>query len=224
MQKKRSKIIKDLIMNRIDVLQAMQSLYFMLEDIDDLEIKDGVNNEINGYNEKAKIPEYRKVNAILIGDIQVGYAVYNNVNIPIVNKKAFDFFSIVEINNPISTLMKMAEAENESKNHTLFLDANLAIVNQYKVTNGSVIRARRELSIYAYNNILSTIKDKILSIFKLLEENYGNLDELYIDFSDSSKKEVVIKEIEQIVYNDNSINIGDGNEFNNSVVGDNNGN
>lgn len=92
MQKKRSKIIKDLIMNRIDVLQAMQSLYFMLEDIDDLEIKDWVNNEINGYNEKAKIPEYRKVNAILIGDIQVGYAVYNNVNIPIVNKKAFDFF------------------------------------------------------------------------------------------------------------------------------------
>ena len=104
------------------------------------------------------------------------------------------------------------------------MDENIEIFNQYKLTHGYVIRARRELSIYAYNNILSTIKDKILNIFKLLEENYGNLDELYIDFSDSSKKEVVIKEIEQIVYNDNSINIGDGNEFNSSVVGDNNGN
>ena len=39
MQKKRSKIIKDLIMDKINVLQAMQSLSFMLEDINDAESK-----------------------------------------------------------------------------------------------------------------------------------------------------------------------------------------
>lgn len=44
MQKKRSKIIKDLIMDKINVLQAMQSLSFMLEDINDAEseIKSGL--------------------------------------------------------------------------------------------------------------------------------------------------------------------------------------
>lgn len=62
MQKKRSKIIKDLIMDKINVLQAMQSLSFMLEDINDAEseIKKWVNNEINGYKNQSDIPEYRK--------------------------------------------------------------------------------------------------------------------------------------------------------------------
>lgn len=93
MPKTRSKIIKDLIMNKINVLQAMQSLYFMLEDIDDLEINNWVNNEMNGYAKDTKIPEYRKVNTILIGDVQVGYTIYNNVNIPIADEKAYNFFS-----------------------------------------------------------------------------------------------------------------------------------
>ena len=59
MTKKRSIIIKDLIMDKINVLQAMQSLYFMLEDINDTEIKKWVNSEINGYEDKKKIPSYR---------------------------------------------------------------------------------------------------------------------------------------------------------------------
>ena len=68
------------------------------------------------------------------------------------------------------------------------------------------------------------IKDKLLEIFKVLENNYGNLDELYIDFSDNSKKDEVVKKIESIVYTDNSINIGDNNKFKDSIVGDENGN
>lgn len=224
MPKQRSKIIKDLIMNKINILQAMQSLDFILEDIDDTEIKDWVNNEINGYKKNDKIPEYRKVNTMLVGDIQVGYAIYQNVNIPFIDKEAFEFFSKADINEPLSTIMKLAEAENESSEHSLFLDANTVLVNKYQTTNGSVIRARRELSIYSYNTILSTIKDKILNIFKVLEENYGNLDELYIDFSDDNKKTKVIEKIETIVYNDNSTSIGNNNEIKDSIVGDNNGN
>ncbi len=223
MPKQRSKIIKDLIMNKINVLQAMQSLDFMLEDINDTEIKDWVNNEINGYKKDDKIPEYRKVSTMLVGDIQVGYAIYKNVNIPFIDKEAFEFFSKADINDPLSTIMKLAEAETESSEHSLCLDANTVLVNKYQQTNGSVIRARRELSIYSYNTILSTIKDKILNIFKVLEENYGNLDELYIDFSDDDKKAKVIEKIETIVYNDNSVNIGDNSEIKNSTVGDNNG-
>ena len=211
-------------MDKINVLQAMQSLYFMLEDINDTEIKKWVNSEINGYKDKEKIPEYRKVNSMLIGDIQVGYAFYSNVNIPIIDKKAYEFFSRVSISEPLSTLMKLANAENESEKHTLYLDANTVVVNQYQQTNGQVIRARRELSIYAYNSIIAKIKDKLLNIFKILEENYGNLDELYIDFSDSLKQKEVAEKIEQIVYNDNSINIGDNNNIKDSIVGDNNEN
>lgn len=226
MQKKRSKIIKDLIMDKINVLQAMQSLSFMLEDINDTEseIKKWVNNEINGYKNQSDIPEYRKTNAILMGNVQVGYSLYKNINIPLADKKAIELLTKIQIKEPLSIVMQLAKAEIESENHSLLLDANIAIVNYYQQTNGDVISASRHLSIYTYNNILALIKDKLLDIFKVLEKNYGNLDELYIDFSDDTKKEEVVKQIQSIVYNDNSISIGNNNKIDDSIVGDGNEN
>ena len=226
MQKKRSKIIKDLIMDKINVLQAMQSLSFMLEDINDTEseIKKWVNNEINGYKNQSDIPEYRKTNAILMGNVQVGYSLYKNINIPLADKKAIELLTKIQIKEPLSIVMQLAKAEIESENHSLLLDANIAIVNYYQQTNGDVISASRHLSIYTYNNILALIKDKLLDIFKVLEENYGNLDELYNDFSDDTKKEEVVKQIQSIAYNDNSISIGNNNKIDDSIVGDGNEN
>jgi len=225
MQKKRSKIIKDLIMDKINVLQAMQSLSFMLEDIDDAEseIKKWVNNEINGYKNQSDIPEYRKTNAILMGNVQVGYALYKNINIPLTDAKAIELLTKIQIKEPLSIVMQLAKAEIESENHSLSLDVNTVLVNHYQQTNGDVISASRHLSLYTYN-ILALIKDKLLGIFKVLEENYGNLDELYIDFSDDTKKEAVIEQIQSIVYNDHSIKIGDNNKIDSSIVGDDNEN
>lgn len=224
MVKRRSKIIKDLIMDNISVLQAMKSLDFMLEDMDNKEIKDWVTNELNGYQKDDELPKYRNTRALLIGNVQVGYAIYNQVNIPLSDSKAIEMLTKIEIREPISTIMQMAKAENESEDHYLTLDANLILVNQYQQTNGDVIRAHRKLSLYTYNNILAMIKDKLLEIFKVLEENYGNLDELYIDFSDDLKKDVIIKEIGSIVYNDHSINMSSNNQIKESKIGDNNGN
>ncbi len=222
--KKRSKIIKDLIMDSITVLQAMQSLDLMLEDIDDKGIKNWVDNEINGYQKDDDIPNYRKANTMLIGNIQVGYAIHNHINIPLSDSKAIEAFTKLEIRDPISTIIQMSKAESESETNSLMLEANIALVNHYQQTNGDVISAHRKLSIYAYTNILGMIKNKLLEIFKVLEKNYGNLDELYIDFSDSSKKDEIVKELVAIVYNDNSIKIGNNNQFKDSVVGDENGN
>lgn len=63
-----------------------------------------------------------------------------------------------------------------------------------------------------------------MNIFKELERNYGNLDELYVDFSDINKRDKVLEKLETIIYNDNSINIGDGNIIENSIIGEENEN
>lgn len=224
MSKQRSKIIKDLIMDNINVLQAMQSLDLMLEDINDTEIKNWVSSELNGYKEKQDVPKYRKVNTALIGNVQIGYSVYKNISIPISDAEAIKMFTKLEIREPISKIIQIAKAENECEEHSLLLEANTILVNYYNCTNGEVISAHRRLSLYAYNSIIAMIKDKLLEIFKLLEKNYGNLDELYIDFSDDSKKNLIIKEIGAIVFNDNSIKIGDDNQIKESLIGDNNEN
>lgn len=223
MLKKRSKIIKDLIMDNINVLQAMQSLNLMLEDIGNKNIKKWVNNEINGYQKDDAIPNYRKANTMLIGNVQVDYNVYNNINIPLSDSKAIEAFTKLEIREPISTIIQLAKAEKESESHSLMLEANIVLVNQYQQTNGNVISAHRKLSIYTYNNVIGMIKDKLLEIFRVLENDYGNLDELYIDFSDISKKDETVEKLVSIVNNDNSIRIGNNNSFKDSVVGDENG-
>ena len=191
MKKERSKIIVDLLMNNINVLQAMQSLSLMLEDIEDKNIKEWVSNEINGYKIDGDIPKYRIIDAMVVGNIQVGFSFYSHVNIPI-STKANEMFTKVKVNSPLSTIMQMAKAEDEAPDHTLSMEANLVLVNHYKQTNGEVTHAHRELGLYAYNNIISIIKDKLLEIFKILEKNYGNLDELYIEFSDNKKKKIVL--------------------------------
>ena len=55
----RSKVIIELIKDEINVAQAMDILYVMLQDIDDKKIKKWLNNEINGYSDKDKVPDYR---------------------------------------------------------------------------------------------------------------------------------------------------------------------
>lgn len=221
--KKRSKVIKDLILGKIDVLQAIQSLSFMIEDLDDNDdIKKWVESELNGYKDKNNVPKYRIIPTTLIGTVQVGYAVYKNINIPFSDSEAIDLFSKEMVLSPLSNVIQLAKAENENSNHALSMEVNTILVNHYQETNGDVISARRYLSLYAYNNILGSIKDKLLDIFKILEKNYGNLDEMYIDFSDDDKKEETIKDINKVIYNDNSIHIGDGNKINESIVGDKN--
>ncbi|MGP1608941.1 MAG: AbiTii domain-containing protein [Clostridium sp.] len=225
MQKKnRSKIIKELIMDNINVSQAMQSLDLMLEDIDEKEIKKWVNSEINGYKNGDALPNYRRATTTLEGDLQVGYCIYKNVNIPISDLKSLEFFTKFDIIEPVSTIIQISKAEQETESHSLVLEVNPLLVNKYKAIKGYVIRAHRKLSIYTYNNILEMIKSKLIEIFKVLERNYGNLDSLYIDFSDSSKKDIVIKEISLIVYNDNSVEMGNNNYIENSIVGNKNEN
>ena len=224
MDKKRSKIVKDLIMDKINVLQAMQSLDFIIEDLNDENIKKWVNSELKGYQSEDELPDYRKTIAMLKGNIQVGCHVYNNVDIPIADQEIFEKITKIELREPISTIIQMAKAENEVKEHSLSLSVNTVMVNHYQQTNGDVIRAHRMLGVYTYNNIIAKIKDKLLEIFKLLENNYGNLDELYIDFSDESKREETEQSITNIIYNDNSIKIGNNNKIDKSIVGDENGN
>lgn len=224
MEKKRSKIIRDLIMDKISVLQAMQSLDFILEDIKEKKIKKWVKNELNGYQENDQIPDYRILDAIVIGNVQVGYALYSNISIPISDKEVLEKLTKVEIGDPISKIIQLAKAENETDDHYLALNVNIGLINHYQQTNGDVIQAQRRLGIYAYNSIISQIKDKLLEIFKILEKNYGNLDELYINFSDDKKKEETKQKIEKVIFNDNSIKIGNNNKIDKSIVGDKNGN
>lgn len=84
--------------------------------------------------------------------------------------------------------MQLSVAEKESETHCLTMALPLQLINSIAQINGEVTHAYRELSVYAYSNIIGKLKSKILSICKELEKQYGNLDDYYIDFKNDDKE------------------------------------
>ena len=218
--KKRSKIIIDIIKGNINVAQALEVLDLLLEDLDDTTIKSWVSNEINGYSKDDDIPEYRKVSASIVGTVKTYTAIISKYNIPVPLEYEKEL-NTVDIRDGINEIIQMSEAEKESDIHTLMLPLNIAYINSIATINGEVTHANRQLSLYAYTNILGKLKTKLLSIFKELERNYGNLDDYYIEFQDDAKEKETVKNITKIIY-DQSVKIGDGNRIDKSIIGDDN--
>ncbi len=69
-------------------------------------------------------------------------------------------------------------------------------------------------------NIFPKVENKLLDILRYLEKQFGNLDDLDIDLDSKSKDEVneIKSHIYVIIYNDQSISIGDNNKIKNSTI------
>lgn len=69
-------------------------------------------------------------------------------------------------------------------------------------------------------NIFPKVENKLLDILRYLEKQFGNLDELDIDVDNRSEQELkeIVNHIYVLIYNDQSVTIGNDNEFNNSNI------
>ena len=69
-------------------------------------------------------------------------------------------------------------------------------------------------------NIFPKVENKLLDILRYLEKQFGNLDELDIDVNNKSEQELkeIVNHIYVLLYNDQSVTIGNDNEFNNSNI------
>ena len=98
----------------------------------------------------------------------------------------------------------------------------LPYIQQYSaISMTALLSASVEISQTQVRNIFSYVENKVLDIMLLLEEEFGNLDDLDVDLL--SKPEEKIREIEDkifvIIYEDNSITIGDNNKMKNTSIG-----
>ena len=218
----RSKIIIDLVRDKITVIQAINILKLLLQDCKNDKILNWLNKEIDGYSNDDEIPKYRKISCSVIGNVKSGYLVVSKMNIPVKDEYK-KFVMNYEVRCGLNSVYQYALAEEKEKSHQLNLDMPLDYINAASLIDGEIIHARRELSIYAFTNILNDIKPIILNIFIELEKNYGNLDNYYIDMSDKAKKQKVNNFIINIL-EDNSIKLGDNNTIKNSNIGESNEN
>ena len=222
MMKKRSKILIDLINDEVDVKKTFQILSLLLEDLENKEIENWMNYELNGYPKDIAVPKYRIINASIDGTIKTYTMIISKYDIPVPLKEK-EALCKYEVRDSITEISQYALAENESDMHCLLLPIDIGYINSVALINDAEItHANLQLSMYGYTNVLNTIKDKLIEIFKKLEKQYGCLDDYCIDFKNNTEKKDTTKALLQIIYNNNSIKMGSNNKIDKSIVGNDN--
>ena len=84
----------------------------------------------------------------------------------------------------------------------------------------NIVTASIELNMPQITGIMSIIESRLIDILLVLEKRYGNLDELDININDKNKDErtAIIKQIIYIIYNDNSVEIGNNNRIKDTTI------
>ena len=69
-------------------------------------------------------------------------------------------------------------------------------------------------------NIIPIVEKKLMDILLLLENEFGNLDELDIDVTSKTEDEIneIHNKLYYIVYNNNRVTVGDNNKIKDSTI------
>ena len=222
----KSKIIKELANKEISLEVAFNRLLIIASDIGNTDLIDWATNELNGYSNDSKIPKYRKG--------KMGHIVYSGINgqlqvrnqplpLSVFDKKILDYIKVNYFDQDIATIERFAFEDNGE----IGLDLTEFAGNVYKNSSIQCISISMKFPKEMFLGILSVIRTKLLKIFIELDKDFGCLDNLDIDTNDRKLKEIN-NNLSIIIYEDNSVTIGDGNKLKNNLFqklgGKNNGN
>ena len=225
----KSQIIKDLANGSIDTQTALKRTKVLLQEFDDERLLEWVNYEIEGYPDDVEVPEYRRISGqsfcSYIKGTMSRFLKYSNVplslgNMPENERELFYYANMRESIGALKGTIHEYERKGTSIGRIIPAEYYPYIA---KCNNdmGMVIQsAEIRLNMPQILNIFSKVENKLLDILMYLEKQFGNLD--YLDIDVNSKSEQEIKEMTNhimiIIYNDQSITIGDKNKINNSNI------
>jgi len=222
----KSKIIKELANKEISLEVAFNRLLIIASDIGNTDLIDWATNELNGYSNDSKIPKYREGKMGHIGYSGInGHLQVRNQPLPlsVFDKEILDYIKVNYFDQDIATIGRFAFGNNGE----IGLDLTELAGNVYKNSSIQCISISMKFPKEMFLGILSVIRTKLLKIFIELDKNFGCLDNLDIDTNGRKLKEINNK-LNIIIYEDNSVTIGDGNKLKDNLFqklgGKNNGN
>ena len=225
----KSQIIKDLANGSIDTQTALKRTKVLLQEFDDERLLEWVNYEIEGYPNDVEVPEYRRISGqpfcSYIKGTMSRFLKYSNVplslgNMPENEREIFYYANMRESVGALKGTIHEYEKKGTSIGRIIPAEYYPYIA---KCNNdmGMVIQsAEIQLNMPQILNIFPKVENKLLDILRYLEKQFGNLDELDIDVDNKSEQELkeIVNHIYVLIYNDQSVTIGNDNEFNNSNI------
>lgn len=176
----KSKIIKEIVENKIPIDQALTRLLVLAKDINDSDLEEWAKKELYGYGESDTVPDYRKV---ICGDIR--YSGINGnfqvTNIPLpqsfIGEDFYKEASKVTINDGIKIVEAYSITDKPITRDLTFLAGNVATVS-----GGEVICTSIEQMIpkATFDGVCQQVKREIIDALCDMEKSYGILDRLAI--------------------------------------------
>ena len=164
----KSKIIKNLVNDEVDIDQSLYRLLIIANDLDDVKLIQWVENELNGYNSPDCVPKYRVISGIDIkysginGNFQVENQPLTLFSFPKEHRNDLKEYKMIESIKTISDIVK--SGEKLSRDLTFFagdIAKNIGI---------------KCFSITGYCNMIaigeSIIKTKTLKVLMRLEKEF----------------------------------------------------
>ena len=189
-----------------------------------------INYEIEGYPSIDNLPEYRKISGQLYGtyykDSMASHMTYNHVPLPLGDMPQDDkkVLLTTNISQGIEALKSMIieseKGDNRGLSKVVPADFYPIIATYNNDPYMIIVTATVELNMPQIRNIFPKVENKLLDILRYLEKQFGNLDDLDIDIDSKSEHELkeITKQIYVMIYNDQSITIGDKNKIKNSNI------
>lgn len=218
----KSTIIKDFAGGKVSVEIALKQLKVLLAEFDKPEMLKWVNAELQGYDDTDVLPEYRVIVGNLVGNFLNYYTKCTHISIPLKSdapKELVEMCSQVRLYDSLSALRALTETDREFGRQ---INASLLpYVQQFSaISMTALLNATVEFSQTQVKNVFSRVENAVLDVLLLLEKEFGNLDDLDIDLTSKSNDEIqnIASNIMILLYNDNSIAIGDNNRMKDTSI------
>ena len=213
----RSKIIVDFVQDNIPLSKMLLRLKTLIFELHNDEILEWINYEINGYDETKVVPKYRKIIGDVTCDIFQFNRIFQNVCLPLTYNNDY----IIEITtcsckDSVSAIERMMNKEDGSLMSIIPMAAYPYLQNNVKI-NGNIQNAKVVYAVHQFSDIYSAIKNKVLDILLTLEQECGNLDNYDLNITETSR-EKIIQIIQNIIFEDNSITIGNNNKIKDTKI------
>lgn len=128
------------------------------------------------------------------------------------NKEILDYIKVNYFDQDIATIERFAFGDSGE----IVLDLTELAGNVYKNSSMQSISISMKFPKEMFLGILSAIRTKLLKIFIELDRDFGCLDNLDID-TNSRKLEEINNKLNVIIYEYNSVTVGDSNKLKNNL-------
>ena len=201
----KSKIIRDVVNDKVPIEQSLSRLMVLAHDVNNEKIAKWAEQELNGYNNKAELPEYRRVrcNNFRYSGINGNFQV---TRIPL--PTSFVRKDILEVITDVGILDGIKAVSNYAKSKDVLTKDYTTLAGEiHDVTQGEVTCTSIEQIIVpaVFESICTNVKNILIKSLCELESEYGILDDLDIDEGDSpSNKSAKNSELDNAVFNVNA--------------------